>query len=597
MKTIKDKVKLLITAVIVLLFLWFLVGYPGIAFHKNEKLFEEAARNYFDLNHDELPTGRRVKKVTLETLYRKDFLKKALRAPYTNKKCSAASSWVKVRHENDDYKYYVYLTCGGAMHSIVDHRGPEIKLDGNESIIVNLGDKYEDPGVKSVIDSKDGRLNNTDVITKGRVNPSKIGTYKITYTAVDKLDNKTTVTRTVQVVQKLYQTIISKLGNARNYIGEPTDNYIRLSNMLYRIYGVDDSNVIVVADEDVANVNYSKIDKWLDYYYEHLDTDTQKMIVESQFCNMKVSDTSLDTLQCNSYTSKKKVYIPSIIEVNKANTLDENFMKPDTMSWVSNPKGGKQAYVTRKVFFGDEYGKSFLGYDVSDNYGIRPMMVIKGDSLITGGDGTRSDPYVFGKEEKSAVGDLVNNHNTGEYILDGEVLWRIVDSMDDGTTKVISVTNPSSEISCYPNPSNNKIVYNPDDRDSIAYFINNSINQYVDTSKFVKHTINVPIYKGKIIYGEEIKKQQYQVVLSAPDMYEMFSAQTRNLVGYEAHSYWLINTSKAKNVVGVITDIGVPLNDKVEDYYAANVRVVGYLKKDITISSGKGTEDSPYRIK
>lgn len=597
METIKNKVKLLVTLTIVLLFLWFLVIYPIIIFRNNEKVFEEAAKRYFDSNILELPTGKKVKMVTLETLYHKSFLKEKLLAPYTKKKCSISDSWVKVCFKNGDYKYYVYLDCGGAMHSLVDHNGPEIKLDGKSTITLNLGEKFEDPGVKSVIDSKDGRLNKTSVITKGLVNTSKIGTYKITYTAGDRLNNKTTVTRTVQVVQRLYQTVLSNLGNVRNFIGDPDNNYVRFSNMLFRIYGIDDVNVIIVADEDVANVNYSKIDKWLNYYYEHLNPSAQKMIVESQFCNMNVSDTTVDTVQCNSYTSKRKIYIPSIIEVNKANTLDENFMKPETVSWVANSKNNKQAYVTRKIFFNDAYGKSFLAYDYLDNYGVRPMMVIKGDSLIIGGNGTRSDPYVFNDYKSLDVGDLIHDCSTGEYIMDGGLLWRIVDSMEDGTTKVISVTSPSSEISYFSDPSIDKIIYNPENKESVAYFINNSINDYVDTSKFVKHTISVPIYKDRIIYGEEIKRKQYQVILSAPDMYEMFSAQIRNISEYQSKSYWLLNSSNGKRIAGVITDIGVPLNERISDYFTANVRVVGYLKNDITISGGNGTELSPYRIK
>lgn len=597
METVKNKVKIFVTMIIVVLFLWILVIYPIIVFHKNEELFEKAARKYYALNTEELPIGKEIKEITLESLYRKSFLKKKLRAPYTNKKCSMSNSWVKVQKKRDDYKYYIYLDCGGAIHSLVDHHGPEIKLDGDELVLLNLGDEFDDPGVKSVIDSKDGRLNKTDVVTKGHVNTSKIGTYKITYTAVDSLNNKTTVVRTVQVVQKLYQTILSKLGDVRNFVGNPNDNYIRFSNMLFRIYGVDDSNVTIVADEDVANVNYNKIDKWLNYYYEHLNATAQKMIVESQFCNMRVSDTSVDTVQCNSYTGKRKVYIPSIIEVNKANTFDENFMKPDTMSWVANPKNSKQAYVTRKMFFDDAYGKSFLAYDFLDNYGVRPMMVIKGNSLIVGGDGTRSNPYVFNDYKQSDVGDLVHDCETGEYIVDGDLLWRIVDLMEDGTTKVISVTSPSSEISYYPDPTMDKIVYNPERNDSVAYLINNSVSEYIDTSKFAKHTINVPIYKERFVYGEEVKNKQYEVMFSAPNMYEMFSAQVRNLSGYNPHSYWLLNSSDAKHVAGVITDIGVPLNEKLPDYYTANVRVVGYLKKDITISGGMGIEDSPYRIK
>ena len=40
-----------------------------------------------------------------------------------------------------------------------------------------------------------------------------------------------------------------------------------LSNMIFRIFGLDDNdNVIIVADQDIANVNHSKLDK----FYQNL---------------------------------------------------------------------------------------------------------------------------------------------------------------------------------------------------------------------------------------------------------------------------------------------------------------------------------------
>ena len=601
MKQVKNKIKLVVTVVIIGFFVWFLVVYPMMVFRNNEKLLEKAARRYYELNSNELPTGERVKTLSLSTLYHKSFLEKDVYAPYTKKTCSITNSWVKVRKENDEYKYYVYLECG-VLNSSIDHKGPEIKLNGEESITIGLGEKFKDPGINSVIDNNDGKLDIDSVVVGGKVDTSKVGTYEISYTAVDQLSNKTKVVREVQVVQKLYNTIKPKLNGTSNFLGDPTDNYVRLSNMLYRIYGVDNNkNVILVALEDVANVNYSKLDKWLDeYYYKHLNKDTKKLIVDTKFCNMRVSDTTLDTTQCNSYTEPRKVYIPSIVEVNKAGAGEDNFMKTYTMSWVANSKSDKEAYVTRNIFFAEYANRSFVAYNSDFNYGVRPMMVIKGDSLITGGNGERSTPYVFGDSKPRGAGSLVSELYTGEYIHSGGILWRIIDTMEDGTVKVISVDNIKGldeDITCYPDPDKEKIVYNPKDKSSVAYFINNNVTEYVDTSKFVEHSIEVPVYKNKIIYGTETKTQKYNAVLSAPNMYEMFSAQSTQSLEISSRSYWLLNSSLANRTVGAITDIGVPLNEEVPDYYDFGVRVVGYLKKDVVVTSGKGTEEIPYKIK
>ena len=592
-KEVLKKIKLIITVVLILAFVWFLIISPMITFHNNEKNLEDAAKRYFELNSNELPSGENVKTVTLKTLYHKAFIKNDLYIPYTSKTCSIENSWVKVKRVNDEYKYYTYLECG-VLSSTVDHKGPVITLNGDESISIGKGDTYKEAGVKSVVDNTDGKLNVKDVVIKGEVDTSKVGTYEITYTALDSLNNKTVVTREVKVVQKLNSTLKKSLKDTKNFTGNPENNYIRLSSMLFRVYGLDNNdNVIIVSDEDIANVNYTKIDKWLDYYYENLNDFAKDIIVKSKYCNMKLTDTTLDTTKCSGYTKERNVYIPSVIEVNKAASGKDNFMRPNTMSWVANSKDKKNAYLTRIYFFGNEMNKTYLSYSVNDNYGVRPMMTIKGGTLIVSGDGTREKPYIFGDTKKAKGGSLLNERFTGEYISIDDYVYRIIKTNNDGTTKVVSdfTVNDTEETAF---DINGKITYDPTKKSSIGYYINNRISEYINTKYFVKHEIEVPIYKNKIIYGEEIQTKKYSVVLSAPNMYEMFGAQPQSVA---SRSYWMINTSQKDHVGAGMLSIGVPINGKIEDETRLGVRVVGFMKKGTTISSGEGTKEKPYIIK
>lgn len=586
------KIKLFITIVLILVFVWFLIISPMITFHSNESKLESAAKRYFELNSNELPTGENVKTLTLKTLYHKSFIKNDLYIPYTNKTCSIENSWVKVRKEDGKYKYYTYLECG-VLSSTVDHKGPVITLNGDKSISVGKGEEYKEAGVKSLVDNTDGKLDIKNVTIKGEVDTTKIGTYEITYTAFDSLRNKTVVTREVKVVQKLNSTIKKSLNDSKNFVGNPLNNYLRISNMLFRVYGLDDNNnIIIVSDEDIANVNYSKLDKWLDYYYDNLNDFTKDVIVKAKYCNMNLTNTTLDTTKCSSYTKERNVYIPSVIEVNKAQGED-NFMRPNTMSWIANKKDGKNAYLTRSFFFGKEEDKSYLSYSIDDNYGVRPMMTIKGDTLITDGNGTYNNPYVFGDVKKAKGGTSLNERFTGEYIsIDGDV-YRIIKTNSDGTTKVISDFT-ISEAAVRNDSVDGKFTYNPTDKSTIAYYINNRVSEYVNTKYFVKHEIEVPIYKDNIVYGNEIKNKKYEVVLSAPNMYEIFSAQPQNPV---SKSYWMLNTSQKEKIGAGLLEIGVPINGEVEFNTKLGIRIVAFTKKGTTISSGQGTVENPYVIK
>lgn len=595
------KIKLLVVIAIIVAFVWFLVVYPMILFHDNEKVVEKAARRYFELNSDKLPTGERIKTLTLEELYNDSYMEKDLYSPYTKKTCSITNSWVKVKRENNNYQYYVYLDCG-VLSSTIDHKGPEIKLNGKNEITIEVGEEYKEEGVKSVVDNSDGKIKTSNVTVRGDVDTSKVGTYEIQYSAMDSLNNRTVVTRTVKVVKTLSSVIKKNLGQATNFVGNPENNYIRLSNMVFRVYGINkDGNIVIVADQDIANVNHTKIEEWLDYYYDHLNNATKKMIVPSKFCNMKLTDTTLDNSQCTSYTDKKKVYIPSAVEVNKAQAGVDNFMKTSTISWVANEKSAKEAYATRTYFLGDNLNKSFVSYDSSSNYGVRPMMVIKGSTLVSGGDGTANDPYVFGDTKKVKNADEINTRFTGEYLEMSGTVWRIIDVMDDGSVKIIS--EKSVDIDTYDGfgfmieDAEKPFEYNVNKKTSLGYFINNDASRYVDTSNLINHEIEVPIYKNKIIYGEEIKTKKYKAKLSAPNMYEMFSAQSAIFTSSVNNSYWLINTSQTPGVVGLIYGHGVPLNEKIESYEKFGVRVVGYLKGNSIITSGRGTASSPYKVK
>ena len=295
-KALKSKIKLLVVIAIAGAFVWVFILSPMITFKSNEKKLEDAAKRYYELNSNLLPTGERVGTVTLSTLYKKSFIDKDLFIPLTKKTCSVTNSWVKVRKENNEYKYYTYLECG-VMNSTIDHKGPTIKLNGSDNITLGVGEEYKDPGVKSVSDNKDGKMKNSDVTIKGSVDTSKVGTFDIKYIANDDLNNTTTVIRHVEVVQKLNGLVKKNTGkDVYYYKGGNPNNYVYFSNMLFRIVGLEGNNVKIVADKDIANVNYDGIDKWFDYYEDNLTDNAKKYIKTSKFCEMTAKADDYETV-------------------------------------------------------------------------------------------------------------------------------------------------------------------------------------------------------------------------------------------------------------------------------------------------------------
>ena len=82
-------------------------------------------------------------------------------------------------------------------HSIVDKTPPVITLNGEVITNITLNSNYVDANATAV-DAKDGEVA-TKLISNG-VDTTKEGTYKVIYTAVDKVGNKATKIRTVNVI-------------------------------------------------------------------------------------------------------------------------------------------------------------------------------------------------------------------------------------------------------------------------------------------------------------------------------------------------------------------------------------------------------------
>ncbi|GAB2533947.1 MucBP domain-containing protein [Gracilibacillus alcaliphilus] len=80
---------------------------------------------------------------------------------------------------------------------VVDTTAPEMTLDGEEEITIELGDDYQEAGAQA-LDNYDGDLSDRIEIT-GSVDTSRIGTYQLTYRVADSSNNAVSQIRTIHV--------------------------------------------------------------------------------------------------------------------------------------------------------------------------------------------------------------------------------------------------------------------------------------------------------------------------------------------------------------------------------------------------------------
>lgn len=113
------------------------------------------------------------------------------------------TSNVTITKQNDSILYSVKDSSGNSQkvtRKIIkgDIEAPKLVLNGEESIVLNVGDAYNELGI-TVTDNCDQDIQNK-VAIESNVNTNVAGQYTVSYTATDNSENKTTITRTVTVV-------------------------------------------------------------------------------------------------------------------------------------------------------------------------------------------------------------------------------------------------------------------------------------------------------------------------------------------------------------------------------------------------------------
>ena len=436
-------------------------------------------------------------------------------------------------------------------------------------------------------------------------------TYNITYKAdsaitvkgpeVAKVGSKVTVELTYN--HRLYEVVSVRVGN--EYAAANNDN----GKSFYFVMPEEDVDVVVNsrylgAEEDVFDIRNYNGDKGL--YLDGCPGNAKagdivifsiSMAADApyRFGNVvelytdDANQDDVDFVTDGYYYMFEMPAAPVLVfTLVEAKSYFLNFDQPDLINSVT--------YVDNVGFAGGSEDNDYMAFDKKFNFGVRPVMVIDGSMLISDGDGSVNKPYVLEDYIKPVTKVNVNERYVGEYITYSGMLWRITKIENDGTVRIISedtLKNNDSNLEIDYETGSSKKIYNPKQKGNIGYVINNRASEYFDTKYAVQHEIEVPIYKSTPNYGKEVETKKYTVKVSAPNMYEMFSATSGDIT---IKSYWLVNSSKDVNIKNAVSDIGVVMFEPGAIAYEYGIRPVIYLDKNCTVTSGKGTRTKPFMI-
>lgn len=581
----KKKITISLIVVIAVALIWFLIISPLIEFKKSEKEVLNAGKRYFEVNKTYLPTGNRIKTISLKTLYNKDFIKEDIKVPNSSSMCDENESWVKVQKKNNEYNYNVYLKCG-IYSSKVDHKGPTITLKGENEITVNKGDKFKDPGIASVSDNTDGKIDTKQVKVDSNVNINKNGTYEIKYSIKDSFDNKTEVIRTVKVVQILDKIVKKETDKTNYYKGNDNNNYIKLDGILFKIVGLnEDGSVKVTSSETLAFVDYNSVDTWLnDYFYDKLSDNVKKYIkTDSKWCNEVISNTDNYT-KCNKYGKKKAVGLLSVADVNNSKDKDGNSnLGTWQYSWLGNSKKSKLLKSGSNSMKIQEENKNTLT-------GIRPTINLKTNLEISSGSGEASSPYLLkGRKKSLKAGEKISEAMTGEYILYSGYTWRVIGKESNGTTKIVMNESLEMDYQVITTIFDKKnSYYNPTQKTNVGYKIANDVNSYINVNLFDKKSINVNLYKKYINYSEKTKVKQYKTKIEEVSLFDLYSPST-------VSNHWFRESTSngLAYMNSPLTDVS---EEKIINGSTGLIKLTANLNKNVSVKKGNGLITNPYNL-
>ena len=594
-------VVVVLVVLLVLAILYFAFYYPNKVFKDNEKKFIAAGERYYQINKNYLPNQEgRVLTVNLGTLIKEDYLDD-IYIPYSKKVCDLNESTVKAIKKDGEFQYYTYLKCGN-YESSTDHEGPVITLNGDSTINLNKGDGYKEPGVKSVVDDTDGNLNVDDVTIKGEVDTNTVGTYEITYSASDSLNNKSEVTRKVVVEESLSNVVREATSDTNGYYkGDVLNNYVMFNNMTFRIVKINSNNTVTIAsDEVLANVDYtndgrfadSSLDSWLnDYFYNLLESKYKKLITSSKWCDDVLNADNYVATECSRSSAKRNVGILSIQDYNNTLADDISFLDFGGIVWYANLDSNNNPWTMTDLY---DYPLKSEPMNQEYLFNVRPAVTLKKNTKVLSGDGSEADPYILVENDSARRNTLINERQIGEYINYSGYTWRIA-GINDDTTEIIMtgvVTNDDVELQIGYNNSGAK-VYNPNKKGNIGYQVINEMTKYVSTDLFTKTKVEVPIYNNKVTYKGKKDTKTYNNIVTIPSVFDIFTAKGDNS---SDGGYWYIDSSKEDGVKTVMYPAGTVTYTTVTDDRTEGVKIKAYLKSDVFITDGDGSLEHPYTI-
>ena len=367
--------------------------------------------------------------------------------------------------------------------------------------------------------------------------------------------------------------------------GNVINNYVKYNNRLFRIIRVNNDNTIRVISDDIgasfmwgvdSKYENSNLNAWLDntgdnnsgVYYNTLG-GVDKLTIKTKY--------SIDKLEEDKVVPGKEKYSSTVTTLgikDYTNAGGKNsFLNIGKVFWILGYQNESNLYVSTEG--------SIEETTTYEAYGVRAVLTFNKDVSVTGGFGTKEDPYVINQGEYK--------NDVDNYVKIGNDLWKInVDSSEGYYTMYLDDYLKIGDVITSPYDLVGNVLFESDNKKNIGYFLNHN---YLDTLTYRDYILPTPWKVGEIsldndyIYYKNFEDEE----LAKVGLLNIFDYYSGDLDDF----FYLNNTGDVSDMVFIHNKEGYLEEDSVKEFRKV-VPCISISKK--RIKGGTGTKEDPYRV-
>ncbi len=372
------------------------------------------------------------------------------------------------------------------------------------------------------------------------------------------------------------------------YKGTNIANYVQYSGRIWRVVSVDkDNNIKLITDDSQTSLVWgistdykeSYVRSWLNdenndikSFYESL-ADTSNLL-ETKTC---VDEISEDSITCDDYV-EDNIGLLSAYEYQLAGG-EESYLNIEEYWWTSNVNNDDTAwYVYSKGSLNDTSYSGTMYY----SYGVRPTITIKGTTEVKSGDGSSDSPYNL----DSSTSNILNEKYVGNYISYSDYTWRIIET-DDDYVKIVMDGVVQEDNEDYYTSFGTTNYYSADS--TVGYYLNKTFYNSLTNKDYI---LKSDFYTGRYDYSN---KYNFNSIADYNETLNVGLLQLGELFVTDVSKYFLSTRTKTtdNNIYQVLENGRIYAGDLTDKL---TLRPTLYLKADLAINSGSGTQKDPYII-